>query len=165
MVVTLKEKLEGSAAVFGMRFKGLSVSRGPPRRRCAHPAKPGPAGAGWRALEARLPAGMAHCAQRLTVAPGDMCTQVATVQRFRKGLPEGASVYVTKNSLMKVAVSQTKGWDALAEKGCEVRVVHALMMGPCCNRNAVRMHVRMACACACIWWAHCMVARMLCWQS
>lgn len=68
VVVTLKEKLEGSAAVFGMRFKGLDV---------------------------------------------------ATVQRFRKGLPESASVYVTKNSLMKVAISQTKGWDALAEKGCE----------------------------------------------
>lgn len=67
VVTVLKEKLEGSMMVFGMRFKGLDV---------------------------------------------------ATVQKFRKGLPEGAQVYVCKNSLMKVAISQTPGWEPLAEKGC-----------------------------------------------
>ncbi|KXZ52091.1 hypothetical protein GPECTOR_10g1114 [Gonium pectorale] len=68
VVSTLKEKLEGSVIVFGMRFRGLSVP---------------------------------------------------TIQKFRKGLPPNSSVYVAKNSLMKVAVSQTKGWESLAEKGCE----------------------------------------------
>ncbi|KAG2445317.1 hypothetical protein HYH02_008783 [Chlamydomonas schloesseri] len=43
---------------------------------------------------------------------------VPTVQKFRKILPANSSVYVTKNSLMKVAISQTKGWEPLAEKGC-----------------------------------------------
>ena len=62
------------------------------------------------------------------LAPGAMlrrcpCTrvlQVSTVQKFRKGLPEGASVLVCKNNLMKVAIKQTPGWESLAEKGCTV---------------------------------------------
>jgi ribosomal protein L10 len=48
--------------------------------------------------------------------------QVATVQKFRKGLPEGASAFVCKNNLMKVAISQTEGWTGLADKGCTVRI-------------------------------------------
>lgn len=43
---------------------------------------------------------------------------VSTVQRFRKGLPEGASVFVCKNNLMKVAVKETEGWSSLADQGC-----------------------------------------------
>ena len=46
--------------------------------------------------------------------------QVSTVQKFRKGMPEGASVVVAKNNLMKVAINQTEGWSNLAEKGCTV---------------------------------------------
>ena len=46
--------------------------------------------------------------------------QVATTQKFRKGLPEGCSILVCKNNLMKVAVQQSNGWGALAEKGCTV---------------------------------------------
>ncbi|GLC40945.1 Plastid ribosomal protein L10, imported to chloroplast, large ribosomal subunit [Pleodorina starrii] len=68
VVSTLKEKLDKSIVVFGVRFKGLDVP---------------------------------------------------TIQKFRKGLPPNSSMYVTKNTLMKVAVSQTQGWEALAEKGCE----------------------------------------------
>lgn len=48
-------------------------------------------------------------------------TQVATVQKFRKGLPEGATLLVCKNNLMKVAIKETPGWENLAEKGCTVR--------------------------------------------
>ncbi|KAL6757816.1 plastid ribosomal protein L10 [Haematococcus lacustris] len=43
---------------------------------------------------------------------------VSTVQKFRKGLPEGASATICKNSLMKVAITQTEGWTMIAEKGC-----------------------------------------------
>lgn len=43
---------------------------------------------------------------------------VSTMQKFRKGLPEGSSVVVTKNSLMKVAISQTTGYEPLADGGC-----------------------------------------------
>lgn len=50
-----------------------------------------------------------------------MRTQVATVQKFRKGLPEGATLLVCKNNLMKVAIKETPGWENLAEKGCTVR--------------------------------------------
>ena len=46
--------------------------------------------------------------------------QVATTQKFRKSMPEGVTVIVCKNNLMKVAVQQTTGWGALAEKGCTV---------------------------------------------
>lgn len=66
-VSTLKEKLNESTVVFGMRHKGLPV---------------------------------------------------ATVQKFRKGLPEGATLLVCKNNLMKVAIKETPGWENLAEKGC-----------------------------------------------
>jgi hypothetical protein len=52
-------------------------------------------------------------------------SQVATMQKFRKTLPEEASVFVCKNNLMKVAVSQTEGWTLLSDKGCTV----------CCGRQ------------------------------
>lgn len=42
------------------------------------------------------------------------------MQKFRKGLPEGASAFVCKNNLMKVAVTQTQGWATLSDKGCKV---------------------------------------------
>lgn len=67
VVSTLKSKLEDSAVVFSMRFKGLNV---------------------------------------------------ASIQKFRKGLPPKSSVYIAKNTLMKVAVSQTEGWEELAQQGC-----------------------------------------------
>ncbi|GAX79238.1 hypothetical protein CEUSTIGMA_g6678.t1 [Chlamydomonas eustigma] len=67
IVTNLKEKLNESLIVFGLRHKGLSV---------------------------------------------------ATVQKFRKSMPEGTSIFVCKNNLMKVAVQETEGWSALAEKGC-----------------------------------------------
>lgn len=43
---------------------------------------------------------------------------VQTIQKFRQGLPEGATLYICKNNLMKVAISETKGWTPLQEKGC-----------------------------------------------
>lgn len=47
--------------------------------------------------------------------------QVATVQRFRKSLPEDASVVVCKNTLMRVASNEVEGWSALADpKGTQV---------------------------------------------
>ncbi len=46
--------------------------------------------------------------------------QVASIQKFRKGLPPKSSVYIAKNTLMKVAVSQTEGWEELAQQGCAV---------------------------------------------
>jgi large subunit ribosomal protein L10 len=45
---------------------------------------------------------------------------VATVQKFRKGLPEVSDMYVCKNSLMKVATRKVGGWAPLEERaGCE----------------------------------------------
>jgi hypothetical protein len=49
------------------------------------------------------------------------CSQVPTVQRFRKGLPEKSKVKVTKNSLMRAACQQVDGWSTVIEKGCQVR--------------------------------------------
>ncbi|MEW5306696.1 MAG: hypothetical protein WDW36_009144 [Sanguina aurantia] len=66
IVTTLKEKLDESSIVFGMRFKGLTVQ---------------------------------------------------TVQKFRRGLPKDSTMYVCKNSLMKVAVQDDERWNVLAEKG------------------------------------------------
>lgn len=99
VVEVLKGKLEKSTVVFGLRFKGLDVS--------------------WQ--PARCSLGRGRGAERACNA----CAQVPTVQKFRKILPANTSVYVTKNSLMKVAVSQTKGWEALADKGCTVRATRA----------------------------------------
>lgn len=76
------------------------------------------------------------------------CVQVSTVQRFRKGLPEGATVFVAKNNLMKVAVDQTEGWSTLKEKGCAVRQLTRWFIGgvlermrrPCDYVAAWRLH-------------------------
>lgn len=43
---------------------------------------------------------------------------VPTIQKFRKGLPEGSSVMVCKNTLMKVACKDKEQWSTLVEKGC-----------------------------------------------
>ena len=117
----LKEKLDSSIIVFGIRHKGLnvrplsapdstfSVSRG-----CLLD------GLAWQRFARRH----ASLAAPFLGPPIDRIghfAQVSTVQRFRKGLPEGASVMVTKNNLMKVAVAQTQGWSTLVEKGCTVR--------------------------------------------
>jgi large subunit ribosomal protein L10 len=45
-------------------------------------------------------------------------TQVATVQKFRKGLPEKSKVSVAKNTLMRVACREVDGWSTVADKGC-----------------------------------------------
>lgn len=63
----LKEKLDDSVVVFGLRYKGLNV---------------------------------------------------AQFQKFRKGMPEKSTVFVCKNSLMKVAVAEKTGWSTIGEKGC-----------------------------------------------
>jgi hypothetical protein len=57
----------------------------------------------------------------LADSPALPALQVGTVQKFRKGLPPKSSVYVAKNTLMKVAIAQTQGWEQLADKGCTVR--------------------------------------------
>lgn len=48
-----------------------------------------------------------------------MHLQVPTVQKFRKGLPENASMVICKNTLMKVAVNEVQGWSALGEAACK----------------------------------------------
>lgn len=49
--------------------------------------------------------------------------QVQTVQKFRRGLPKDSTMYVCKNSLMKVAVQDDPKWNVLAEKGSAVSEV------------------------------------------
>ncbi len=49
------------------------------------------------------------------------------MQKFRRGIPEKSSVYICKNSLMKEAVKVTPGWDMVAEKGCTVSKVSAVI--------------------------------------
>jgi len=51
---------------------------------------------------------------------------VPTVQKFRKGLPESTSVYVCKNSLMRVATEgEDKGQWQLLGKDTEVGGIYA----------------------------------------
>lgn len=46
--------------------------------------------------------------------------QVATQQKFRRGLPEKTEMMITKNSLMKVAAEANGNWSTLIDKGCKV---------------------------------------------
>lgn len=45
--------------------------------------------------------------------------QVATLQKFRKGMPPKSSVMVAKNTLMRVACKDRPKWSTVAEKGCK----------------------------------------------
>eukprot|EP00877_Chromochloris_zofingiensis_P013897 jgi/Chrzof1/8761/Cz03g23160.t1 len=45
-------------------------------------------------------------------------SQVQDVQKFRRGIPEKSSVYVCKNSLMRIAANEVPGWTTIGEKGC-----------------------------------------------
>lgn len=42
---------------------------------------------------------------------------VASIQKFRKGLPEDAYMTVCKNNLMKIACKEVPGWSVIEEKG------------------------------------------------
>lgn len=42
------------------------------------------------------------------------------MQRFRKGMPEGATVFTCKNNLMKVALQGKPEWSSLQDGGCTV---------------------------------------------
>jgi hypothetical protein len=125
IVTEVAGKLESSVIVFGLRFKGLDVrgfggSAGVERLTCPTCIRWDPAwppnrrgGAAIASVHSLLPLLL------LLLSPH---TQVPTMQRFRKGIPEKSSVYICKNSLMREAVKAVPGWDTIGAEGCSVSV-------------------------------------------
>lgn len=66
------------------------------------------------------------------------CVQVATMQKFRRGVPDNSSVYVCKNSLMREATKVVPGWESLSSDGCSVSVSKGSWLGAAVGAHGCR---------------------------
>lgn len=125
IVTELTGKLEQSAIVFGLRFKGLDVS-------CAA------ASATAFSLFGIVSIPKLQLSLKLVLRLVDHallllllllhCCQVQTMQKFRRGIPDKSTVYICKNSLMKEAVKQMPNWQTLADTGCSVSISSGVVL-------------------------------------